>query len=70
MNGPDDVNVEREGARKCAMPHKGHAPRRVRTGSRGATEPEVGTVGAEHSLFVVHNSPIRRPGCETQTSRT
>jgi hypothetical protein len=28
----------------------------------GATEPEVGTVGAEHSLFVVHNSPIKTPG--------
>jgi hypothetical protein len=35
----------------------------------GATEPEVGTVGAEHSLFVVHNSPIKTPGLRDQTSR-
>jgi len=31
VNGPDD-DVEREEARKHAMPHKGHAPRRVSVG--------------------------------------
>jgi hypothetical protein len=35
-----------------------HVPQRVRTRSRRATEPEVGTVGAEPSLFVVYNSPM------------
>ena len=38
------------------------APARADRFPGGATEPGVGPVGAEHSLFVVHNSPIKTPG--------